>query len=48
MKRIVFWLVAAATVAGVVVSRAPASGQADGETAQSSEANFPPDTATGS
>jgi hypothetical protein len=42
MKRIVFWLVAGATVAGVVVSRAPASGQADGEAAPIYGIKLPP------
>jgi hypothetical protein len=42
MKRIVIWLVAGATVAGVVVSRAPASGQADGEAAPIYGIKLPP------
>ena len=42
MKRIVFLLVAAAMVAGVVVSRAPASGQADGEAAPVYGIKLPP------
>jgi hypothetical protein len=42
MKQIVFLLVAAATVAGVVVSRAPASGQADGEAAPIYGIKLPP------
>ena len=42
MKRIVFLLVAAATVAGVVASLAPASGHADGEAAPIFGIKIPP------
>ncbi|MGB7434677.1 MAG: cytochrome P460 family protein [Candidatus Acidiferrum sp.] len=41
MKRIVFLLVAAASVAGVVVSRAPASARPDGEATPIYEINLP-------
>ena len=42
MRRIVFVLVAVVAQAGVVASRAPASGQADGEAAPISRVKIPP------
>ena len=42
MKRIAFLLIAVATVAGVVVSRSPASGQTDGEAAPIYGVKIPP------
>jgi hypothetical protein len=47
MKRIAFLLVAIATMAGVVVTMAPASGRADDEAVPIFGIKTPPDTATG-
>lgn len=47
MKRIILMLVAVATVAGVVVLRAPAAGQTDPDSSPIYGIKIPPDTATG-